>query len=261
MECGLAVLRIDWSAPWLAPWRDAGQPAAAQVGAGASCAQALNHQLLSMQRTSTQILPPRNFVPQSALPTGMAYEQFIFETGQIPTRDGMHDFFNGLCWMQFPRTKLRLNELQAEQIRLDGVGQVRGPVRDALTIVDENAALLLAPDDLWDALVARDWQTLFVRQRALWSKAHLILFGHALLEKLTAPRKSITAHVLRVHPDTPALEDMDKWFSAHLHSDVLATKPFAPLPVLGVPGWWTANEDAAFYEDANVFRIPNPSVS
>ncbi len=28
------------------------------------------------------------------------------------------------------------------------------------------------------------------------------------------------------------------------------------LPVLGVPGWWPANEDEAFYDDASVFRPP-----
>ena len=36
----------------------------------------------------------------------------------------------------------------------------------------------------------------------------------------------------------------------------LATKPFTPLPVLGVPGWWPANQDPAFYDDATVFRPP-----
>jgi hypothetical protein len=27
-----------------------------------------------------------------------------------------------------------------------------------------------------------------------------------------------------------------------------------PLPVLGVPGWWSANDAADFYDDAEVFR-------
>ena len=27
-----------------------------------------------------------------------------------------------------------------------------------------------------------------------------------------------------------------------------------PLPVLGIPGWWPANTDAAFYQDSTVFR-------
>ena len=36
----------------------------------------------------------------------------------------------------------------------------------------------------------------------------------------------------------------------------LADRPFLPLPVLGVPSWWPANEDAAFYDDPAVFRRP-----
>ena len=32
------------------------------------------------------------------------------------------------------------------------------------------------------------------------------------------------------------------------------SRDFAPLPVLGVPGWWPANESPAFYADATVFR-------
>ena len=58
------------------------------------------------------------FVPQSFLPAGQAYEQFIFETGTVPTRDNLHDFFNGLCWLRFPKTKQKLNQLQAgEKVR------------------------------------------------------------------------------------------------------------------------------------------------
>ena len=36
------------------------------------------------------------FVPQEELPAGMAYEQFIYDTRQVPTRSNWHDFFNGL---------------------------------------------------------------------------------------------------------------------------------------------------------------------
>ncbi len=38
----------------------------------------------------------------------------------------------------------------------------------------------------------------------------------------------------------------------------LAAKPFTPLPVLGVPGWWPANDATGFYDDAAVFR-PAPA--
>ena len=36
------------------------------------------------------------FVSQDALPEGEAYESFIATTGNIPTRDNLHDLFNGL---------------------------------------------------------------------------------------------------------------------------------------------------------------------
>ena len=49
---------------------------------------------------------------------------------------------------------------------------------------------------------------------------------------------------------------MDAWVAADLDADKLAGKPFAHLPVLGVPGWWSANQQPGFYEDAFVFRPP-----
>ena len=241
---------IDWGAPWLKVWRDPGESIAQAVEQGATVAQALN----AAQRA------PKRFIPQADLPAGVAYEQHIFDTGRVPTRDGLHDFFNGLAWMHFPRTKMRLNELQAAQIAQTGIQPVRGPARDALTLFDENAALLQAPDALWNALAAKDWHTVFVTQRALWADANLILFGHALTEKLVAPRKPITAHVFRVGTQSRALADIDAWLAAELSAEQLAAKPFAHLPVLGVPGWWTANEDPAFYDDASVFRAPRKPV-
>ncbi len=184
----------------------------------------------------------------------MAYEQFVFDTGRVPTRDGLHDFFNGLAWLHFPRTKLRLNALQAAQIARNGVAPQRGPARDALTVLDENAAFLQAPDALWDALQAKDWLRAFVELRPLWQASQILVFGHALLEKLVTPRKAMTAHVYRVHARSHALCDIDAWMAADVTAEKLAAKPFAHLPVLGVPGWWPANMDPQFYADATVFR-------
>lgn len=205
---------IDWSRPWLAP----------------------------LAEPSTSAAPVR-FVAAEALPEGEAYEAFIARTGCVPTRDNLHDHFNRLVWHRHPRVKQRLNQLQAAEIATRGVGATRGALRDALTLFDENGALWPdAPPLLADALVTRDWQALFVAQRALWRQHRFEVFGHALLEQLaTAPRKGLTAHVLLGDPLslTPA-----EW----------ARKPFLPLPVLGIPGWWPANEDPAFYEDKRVFR-------
>ena len=37
-------------------------------------------------------------------------------------------------------------------------------------------------------------------------------------------------------------------------TDRLAAKPYTPLPVLGIPGWWAANQNFSYYEDSLVFR-------
>ena len=244
---------IAWGAAWLAPWRGMGQAIARDVNAGQDCASALC--AVAAHHAGLQTLGLQ-FVPQAALHSGEAYEAFIFRTHQVPTRDGLHDFFNGLCWLNFPATKTKLNQLQAAQIATSGIQPVRGPARDALTIFDENAAFFQGPDLLWDALAAKDWHSLFVTHRPLWEQAQLVLFGHALLEKLVSPRKPITAHVYRAHATGPSLGDLDRWMAADLSAEKLATKPFAHLPVLGVPGWWQENTDPVFYQDATVFRAP-----
>ncbi len=245
---------IDWAAPWLAPLRQRGRALAALTDDGGEgvCVQALNSAIPAA---------PVVFVGQSALPPGEAYEAFIHRTAQVPTRDGLHDFFNGLCWLHFPATKRKLNQLQAGQIAHSGIQPVRGPARDALTLVDENAAFLQCPDALWDALAAKDWQRLFITLRPLWADAQLVLFGHALLEKLVYPRKPITAHVYRAQAAINSIAYMDAWMAQDLSAEKLATKPFAHLPVLGVPGWCAANEDAMFYADATVFRAPREAAT
>jgi len=236
---------VELDRPWLAPLRPTldqalhcwqqSDPQASPV------ALALNRAFAGLP---TATAPPRCFVPQADLPTGEAYEAFIHRTGQVPTRDNLHDFFNGLVWLQQPAIKRRLNGLQAEEIKRTGIGMVRGPLRDALTLFDENGAVLAAPEPLLAALRQRDWAALFITHRHRWAEARLTLVGHALLEKLsTAPRKALTAHVLLADP---LALDAAGW----------ATKPFWPLPVLGVPGWWPDNGDPGFYADTAVFRPP-----
>ena len=205
------------------------------------------------------------FVPQTALPEAQAYEAFIFETKTVPTRDNLHDFFNGLAWLRFPAIKARLNALQHEQIQKDGVKQLRGALRDALTVFDENAAFLCT--DLHAPVIAalrsHDWQTAFQTHRALLVAHPPVLFGHALLEKQVSPYKSIVAHVFPAQSaikkevtaahwsDTSAL---DSAIAQQLSAAALVPKPFVPLPVLGVPLWWAQNENSDFYADSTVFR-------
>ncbi len=238
---------IDWSRPWLAPWRHRGEAVAAQAAQG-GLLSALN----AASDAGVCVAAGRvRFVDPACQPAGEAYEAFVARTACVPTRNNLHDFFNALVWLACPAWKRRLNELQAQQIAHAGVAGTRGAVRDALTLFDENAALLQAPPDLIDALRARDWPTLFVLRREVWGQARITLFGHALLEKLTQPRKAITAHVWVL----PEGVDMTSAQCLHqLNTERLADKPFLALPVLGVPSWWPANEDAAFYADPAVFR-------
>jgi hypothetical protein len=237
---------VDWHRPWFAAWRQTGESVAAASAAGLPLPQALN----------TQGGAPVRFTAAGELPQGHAYEAHIFTTRNCPTRENLHDFFNGLAWLQFPLAKSRMNELQAGEIEQCGVGAVRGPVRDAITLFDENGALLDAPPALWDALLARDWHRLFVGLRPLWSDARLLVVGHALLEKLAQPRKPLTAHVWAAQCDLASRKSADEWLAAQLDAEHLREKQFTPLPVLGIPGWCQENEDVSFYDDPRVFRPP-----
>lgn len=218
----------------------------AALETGACVAEALNDQGLPAALASSGM----RFVGQHELPVGEAYEAFIHRTACVPTRDNLHDLFNGLVWLAFPRIKLRLNALQASEIAKAGVQATRGGLRDALTLFDENAALWRADGHLRDALRMRDWATLFVHRRDAWESTWLVLFGHALLEKLVCPRPAITAHVWAM----PVGMSDEEFIDASLNEASLRTKPWLPMPVLGVPGWWTGNEDAGFYDDVSVFR-------
>jgi len=252
----LALTPIDWQVPWLAPLADSGRRLEAAVAAGLSVAEALNCAAAGIELDAG----PLRFVSQATLPAGEAFEAYIARTAQVPTREHLHDFFSGLVWLHHPLLKRRLNQLQAAEIERHGVGPRRGTLRDALTRFDEHGALLSAPPTLWQALRDRDWQALFVERRVLWQQARLQIVGHALLEQLaTAPRKPLTAFVWaaddRAAPGAgpasqgcrgPATAAVESW----------AGQPFLPLPVLGVPGWWLANQQPSFYADSGVFRPP-----
>ena len=253
------LIDIDWAAPWLAPWRAVGEPLAASVLAGASVAGALNQAALAAGLAC-------RFQPQTQAAGAAAYEQGIHDQGLVPTRDNLHDFFNGLGWLHWPQAKQRLNDLHVRELVQPTRGpadsrSLRGPVRDALTLLDENGALLQAPDPLWQALQERRWVDLFGPLRPLWGQARLLLFGHALLEQLVRPYKAVTAHVWHVPGDCDGqAAALDAWLATDLTPAKLATKPFVPLPVLGVPGWWAANQSPDFYLDSLVFRPLRPTV-
>ena len=255
--------QVDWTRRWY----DSVRPAFERSGfAALGLTGALNAGSEALALVNTQGQPIR-FVPQAQLPEGRAYEEYIGATGCVPTRENLHDFFNGLVWLTFPLIKQQLNALQAAQIALAGVGKSRGPARDGATIFDENSALLVVREGgegaaLVAALRAHRWSDALHQRCAMFGlDVQVWLFGHALMEKLVAPRKAITAHTrvleagdqyFELQPDQQRAW-IDRTVSAALAKDGLSTASFTPLPVLGVPGWWDA-QDEAFYADATVFR-------
>lgn len=245
------IAALDARPPWYAPYADHLRGASPPIAKGAGAAAAL---ALAAGPTPGIVLP--RFVPAGELPPGEAYEAFVARTGSVPTRDNLHDFFNGLVWLRFPLAKRRINELQSAEIARHGVGPARGNVRDALTLFDENGALLEAPAPLWEALLSRDWRRLFVDLRPMWAQARVLVFGHALLEKLARPRKELTAHVWCAPCTMDAMEGLDVWLAGQLTAARLDAKPFTPLPLLGLPGWTPENENFSFYDDSLVFRPP-----
>jgi hypothetical protein len=240
MSAAARLAAIDWQRPWLAPYRERGQAVAASVANGASVSQALNEALDASGGVRLDAGALR-FVPQSELPCGVAYEAYVHCFARVPTRDNLHDFFGGLIWLHHPALKREINGRHAREIDRPGDRGNRGAVRDALTLFDENGALVEAPDDLLELLRSRRWQDLFVHQRRRWvSQVRVTLVGHALLEKLVSPFKAITAHAIAATPPGTPLD--------------LSKTALMPLPVLGIPGWWADNEAPGFYDDAAVFR-------
>jgi hypothetical protein len=255
---------IDWRRPWLTPFRATAEPII-----GALDWRVAVNELAMAAGLCNHLGLPIQFVPQANLPPETAYEAFISATGGVPTRDNLHDFFNALVWLTFPSIKSRLNALQASEISKadsepSGMRSEprRGKVRDAATIFDENAALIVFPDSgLANALRAHNWREIFMTRRDTFERqSEAWLFGHALIEKLVNPYKAITAHAwpLVVDPAYFSLSQEEKriWLDNSVSrqlSKELTTGQFTPLPVLGIPDWWVG-QDAAFYADQGVFR-------
>lgn len=244
---------VDWSAPWLVPIAELGQTIAASSDWRGELNRAAQNRRIDNFRSQRITFANRDAAASEP------YEAFIARTGSVPARANLHDFFNALVFLQFPRSKAQLNRLQSEAIARDGVRAVRGPLRDAATLVDENSVLLVTlRADVVHALRAHDWPTVFAQQRAAWSdEIKVFAFGHALLEKLARPYKAITAHALHIPVAADAsLAEVDRRLAAAL-GDYLSPGHLMPLPVLGVPGWCEQNEDPSFYSDATVFRPVN----
>jgi hypothetical protein len=219
--------------------------------------QYLTHQAMAFGLHTASGQPLR-FVAHAGIAD---YESHIFATGEVPTRidgDGArHDLYNALAWLRWPHSKARLNALHMQARACVASTTGRGPQRDAATLFDENGLVWIGQDGgLEAALRDFDWPTLFtVRRDELPGKVHVAVFGHALMHKLEAPFKGITAHALPLRmPVQSSHEAVDRALAAKLAAASLQARGFCPLPVMGLPGWSPANTDPAFYQDEQVFR-------
>lgn len=193
---------------------------------------------------------PIRFVPPG--PKRAAYELQVHETGRVETRpENLHDWFNALCWLAFPRTKACINAMHAAEIPNEK-GR-RGRRRDLLTIFDEGGALVVCADETLNDLVREfRWKELFWthRERVKQSMRFVVL-GHAVLEQALEPRPGITCKALFASPGA----DLDAQAAAWLPKGT-SPRDLAPLPVFGYPGW-AENERAEFYDDERYFRQGN----
>lgn len=181
------------------------------------------------------------------------YELRVFETGGVETRPGsLHDFFNALAWLAFPRTKGKLNALHVAA--LPGEQGRRGRFRDLLTILDEGGAIVQCADPALEALaLGFEWKALFWERRAqLGAGFRVSLLGHAAHEQALAPRPGITCKAIFVaaqgDPDALTCDWLGRLPGSATPRDL------PPLPVFGLPDWLPGSDCAEFYDDTRYFR-------
>lgn len=212
----------------------------------------------------TQSGKPVRCVPQA----DDHYEQRVYRTGEVQTRsNNWHDLFNALVWRAFPRTKAAINLMHyrtSQEVPQPTTG--RGTARDVLTLFDESGVVIAsARNELDEMLRQHQWKSLFWQRRnEVAGNMKFFVFGHSLYEKSLRPYIGLTGKAL-IFPVTPVflalplasqLAEVDAMMAEHfLCPDSLrATSSLSPLPLLGIPGWWTDNNHEIFYENARYFR-------
>lgn len=260
-----------WTTDWLhrsglfAPLRGAG---ARLPGIGWPDAALLN----AMADDSARVVNARGqrirFVAQA--PKARCFEDGFepraYLRGEVQVRPlDWHDLFNALVWMTFPTAKAAINARQYEALSSALPGN-RPAAGDALTMLDEDGVLVLSEDEgLLDLVRGFRWKELFWHRRGDVRKhMRFMVFGHALYHKALAPFVGMTgkAVLLAVPPGFAGLApaeqvaQADRLLALHAweRARLARGRDLAPLPVLGVPGWWPGNEREAFYDDAGYFR-------
>lgn len=223
----------------------------------------------------------------------------IYQHGDIQTRlYNWHDLFQLVSWRLFPRSKTCVVERhyacaqrrwQQQQQGIHAPGR-RSVEENALSLWDEGGVLLLCANEDVPSLVRQfRWRELFLRRRdQLSHKLRMLVFGHALLDKLRHPYIGITGNAILLPLPQQALtlqgEDLFAFADERLAQLLSQNQPAAdsvnqqsapandandasgftprltqprdlqPFPLLGMPGLWPDNDKAAFYDNTRYFR-------
>jgi len=191
------------------------------------------------------------FVPPG--PDDPYYEIGVYESGRVATRDGnLHDWFNALAWLAFPRTKARINAMHAQAIPHER-GR-RGRLRDLLTLFDEGGAIVVCSDAALEAMLRdHQWKALFWDHRAgVLAAMRVLVLGHAVLEMALSPWPGITCKAVVLSAPESVDAQVAGWLRA-LPADATPNR-LATLPIFGYPGWLPDSAQAAFYDDVRYFR-------
>jgi len=208
------------------------------------------------------------FVAQAPKPKSFeaAFEPRAYLKGEVQVRAfDWHDLFNALVWMTFPTTKAVINARHYESMAASGRGN-RPPQRDALTLFDEDGVVVVSTDaKLLDLARGFRWKELFWRRRdEVEARMRFCVFGHAFFSKARQPFVGLTGKAVLLEVPGTFLElaraaqiaELDRLLAMHIwgRERFRHGRELSPLPVLGVPGWWSGNEREEFYDDTAYFR-------
>lgn len=231
----------------------------------------LNALLDGQAEIALQSGKPLRFVAQGLgkLAFEAQYEPRCYLSGEVQTRaNNLHDLFNALVWLIFPRSKAAINarHYRALTDASSPLATQRGSVRDMATLFDESGVIVACADVELSGLMADfKWKELFWSHREDVNAAMgFYIFGHGLHEKAMQPYVGMTGQglVLQVAaeffdwPLPQRVRHLDERVAAYLNdpSKCLDTRELTPVPLLGIPGWSADNEQEAYYDNRDYFR-------
>lgn len=207
-----------------------------------------------------------SFVPPShPPPSALGFEQRILDRGEVETRATCwHDAFHACAWLNFPLTKARINALHLAH-GADASPNLRGVVRNVLTLLDEGGLLVVSRDaELLDLVSGFRWHALFWERRAAVRESmDFVILGHALDERTLTMEYGATGRALLFAADDSYFaSDMAarlRWLDAQVAkllddpARLAAMTTLQPVPINGIPGWNSNSEREAYYFDQRQF--------